>query len=194
MAFIFSNIFPTPHKNKTLRYKKKFFRNKIDPDFDINYKPINYKEEEQTNNNCTNNNNENGKFSSFNSSNNNISYIYSKTPLLNIETVLMILFIFSLPLKFNSKLIAIITLVIRSVRLTGSPKLEMSYLYQLLKNESFQTLIYSIQLLTDKFNYYLMIPIIISILVGICQNIKAYNLNAGKINEIQKILKNYPIR
>ena len=31
----FTNIFPTPTQNKALRYKKKFYRNKIDPDFDI---------------------------------------------------------------------------------------------------------------------------------------------------------------
>ena len=42
----YRNIYPTPPPSKILRYKKKFYRNKIDSDFDIDYKPP---EEEQSN-------------------------------------------------------------------------------------------------------------------------------------------------
>ena len=187
----FRNIFPTPPQNKVLRYKKKFYRNKIDPDFDIDYKPINYKEEEPVKSNYEYNNiNNNDSKPSSSSNNTNNTSSYSKTPLLNIETVLMILFLFSLFLKYNSKLIAIITLLMRTIRLVGTPKFEMSYLYQLLKKESFQTLIFAIQLLTYKFNYFLMVPIIIYIIVAICGNIKMYNLSLGKINEIVNLINN----
>ena len=185
----FRNIFPTPPENKIIRYKKKFYRNKIDSDFDIDYKPANSKEEpkpeksESTNNNI----NSNKTFTSNSFPKNN----YSKTPLLNIETVLMILFFISLPLKNKSKIISIIIFLIRIIRLVGITKFEMDYLYQLLKNESFQAFIYSIEILIDKFNYFLMVPIIISIIVGFCENIKIYNLNfSTKINQAIDLMNN----
>lgn len=191
----FENIYPTPPKNKFLRYKKKFYRNKIDPDFDIDYKPINYKEdEEQENTKNTNNNNKYNSYSNNSSSSNtyqkNTSSNYLNTPILNIETILLILFLFSLPLKYNSKLIAFITFLIRSIRLDGIPKFERAYLLQLLKNESFHTFIFSIELLTEKFNYFLLVPIIISTIVAICENIRIYNLNLGKISEIIEVINN----
>ena len=182
----FSNLFPTPPPNKILKYKKKFYRNKIDPDFDINYKSPNYEEENSQIPNNSPNNNSN---SSTSTSNNNSSN-YIKTPILNIETVLMILFLFSLPLKMNSKLIAIIIFLIRSIRQIGRPKFDRGYLYELLKNESFQTLIFCTELIFDKFNYFLMIPIIILIVISICENMKLYNLNFGFLNKIiDRIIK-----
>ena len=33
----YSNLYPTPPPNKIERYKKKFYKNKIDNDFDIDY-------------------------------------------------------------------------------------------------------------------------------------------------------------
>ena len=186
----FRNIFPTPPENKIIRYKKKFYRNKIDSDFDIDYKPANSKEEEQEqekSQSTNNNTNDNKASSSYSVPKND----YSKTPLLNIETVLMILFFFSLPLKYNSKIISIIIFLIRSIRLVGIPRFEMGYLYQLLKTESFQTFIYSIEILIEKFNYFLMVPIIISIFVAFCENLKLYNLNLGtKINQIIDLMNN----
>lgn len=176
------NLFPTPPENKIIRYKKKFYRNKIDPDFDIDYKPAFSKEEEQEQKKSQSTNNNTNKTSSSNSSQKND---YSKTPLLNIETILMLLFPFSLPLKYNSKIISIIIFLIRSIRLVGIPKFEMAYLHQLLKNESFQVFIYSIEILIEKFNFFLMVPIIISMTIAFCENIKKYNLNLGtKINQI----------
>lgn len=196
----FENIYPTPPKKKILRYKKKFFRNKIDPDFDIDYKPQNSKEEEEEQEqkqentiNSNNNTNSDSNFKNSSSSNSyqkNTSYNYSHTPILNIETMLLILFIFSLPLNYNSKIIAIITFLIKSIRLVGIPKFEKTYLHQLLKNESFHTFIFAIELLTDNFNYFLMVPIIISAIISICDNIRIYNLNLGKIGQIIEVINN----
>ena len=180
----FTNIFPTPPENKIIRYKKKFYRNKIDSDFDIDYNPPNSEEQEKPQ--FTNNNTD--KASSSNSFPKND---YTKTPILNIETILMVLFFFSLPLKYNSKIISIIIFLIRSIRLVGIPKFEMGYLHQLLKNESFQTFIYSIEILFEKFNFFLMVPIIISIIIAFCENMKIYNINLGtKINQIIDLINN----
>ena len=35
----YNNLYPSPPITKLLYYKKKFYRNNIDPDFDINYIP-----------------------------------------------------------------------------------------------------------------------------------------------------------
>ena len=181
----FRNIFPTPPDNKILRYKKKFYRNKIDPDFDINYKSPNYEEEEKSK--IPNSNSNDNSSSTFTSK---INISDNKTPILNVETILMILFFFSLPIKYNSKLIAIIIFLIRSIRQVGNPKFDKSYLFELLKNESFQTLIYLVQLLIDRFNYFLMIPVIISIIISICENIKLYNFNFEFLKKITDVIIN----
>ena len=188
----YGNIYPTPPPNKILRYKKKFYRNKIDPDFDIEYSPTNEKEEnnhQNSNSNGTNtNSNNNTKSNYYYSKNSSTSLI--KTPLLNIETILMILLLFSLPLKYNTKFISIICFLIRSIRLVGKPKYDLAYLKQLLKNESFQTVIFSIEILFDKFNYFLLVPIIISTVVALSENIKLYQLNISSINNMNDLIYN----
>ena len=63
----YTNLFPTPPPSKILRYKKKFYHNKIDPDFDINYQPP----EEETTSNTTSNTTSYNTSSSSNYSSNN---------------------------------------------------------------------------------------------------------------------------
>ena len=190
----YENIYPTPPPNKILRYKKKFYRNKIDPDFDIEYSPTNEKEEnnhKNSNSNGTNTNSNNTKSNYYYSNySKNSSTSLIKTPILNIETILMILLLFSLPLKYNTKLISIICFLIRSIRLVGKPKYDLVYLKQLLKNESFQTVIFSIEILFDKFNYFLLVPIVISTVVALSENIKMYQLNINSINNMNDLIYN----
>lgn len=86
----YRNLYPAPPPKKILRYKKKFFRNKIDSDFDIDYVPPEEKEEEEnkqqqqqnsntsssqsTNSDKNNNNSFNNSNNNNNQSNNNYSY------------------------------------------------------------------------------------------------------------------------
>ena len=183
----FRNIFPTPPENKILRYKKKFYRNKIDPDFDIDYTPSNEEQKEEKNHQNSNNSKSSSNFN-YNKSSNTNSLI--KTPVLNIETVLLFLLLFSLPLKYNTKIIAIIAFLVRSIRLVGKPKFDMTYLKFLLQNESFQTFIFSVELLFAKFNYFLLVPLLISTVVALCENIKVYNFNISGINKVINLINN----
>ena len=194
----YSNLFPTPPPNKILRYKKKFYRNKIDPNFDIDYKPPE-EEENNTNTNTSSNtststntqNNQN--YANQNQSNQesfsneqtfenykaaqSLAHPINSTPLLTIETLLLFLFILSLPLRQKTNLLAIISFLIRTIRLVGIPQFNMNYLQVLLMNDACHVLLFSIQIILDKFNYYMIFPVIVSAILALSENTKSMNIN-----------------
>lgn len=194
----YSNIFPIPPVSKIERYKKKFYRNKIDPDFDINYKPPN---EEETNNNSTSGSSSSSSSNS-NSSNTNTQYqnaftnerMYEtyktaqtladpiKSPQLQaLETFLLILFILSLPFRYKTILIGTIAFLIRSIRIAGIPRLNFTYLQVFIMNDACHSLFFIVQTLTDRLNYYMMLPVVVSAIIAICENLTILNLNFGFI-------------
>ena len=187
----YSNLYPTPPPSKILRYKKKFYRNKIDSNFDIDYEPP--KEEENT----TNNNTNNTQYSNANQSSSNQSsqetftneqtfetYKAAQTLarpinsslLLLIETISLLAFFVSLPIRYRTNLLAIIPFLIRTIRLVGIPQFNMTYLQVVLMNDACHTLLFAVQIIIERFNYYLLFPIIISAVIALCENLK--NINA----------------
>ena len=136
----YNNIFPTPPPSKILRYKKKFYRNKIDPDFDIDYKPPN---EEESNTYSSANTNANASSYNTNNNTNQESFSTEQTfetykqaqtlrnpinspPLQGIETLLLVAFIFSLPFKYKTILLGILAFLVRTIRLVGIPKFDIT--------------------------------------------------------------------
>ena len=122
----YSNLFPTPPPSKILRYKKKFYKNKIDPNFDIDYEPP------QEENNTTNNTQYSNANQNYSNQTNQQSYTNEQTfetyraaqslahpinskNLLVIETISLTLFIFSLPVRYKTNLLAIIPFLIRTI-------------------------------------------------------------------------------
>ena len=89
----YRNLYPSPPLSKLDKYKRKFYKLKIDPDFDINYKI----KEQQTNNNnyYSSDNNYNNKTSNNATSNNNIDND-KNVFLLKIENIILFFFIFIL--------------------------------------------------------------------------------------------------
>ena len=202
----YTNIYPTPPPSKILRYKKKFYRNKIDSDFDIDYKPPN---EEETNtyssanssysyntnaNTNTNTSNQQGfsteqTFETYKAAQSLANPINS--PILQaIETLLLVLFIISLPFKYRTTLIIIIAFLIRTIRLVGIPKFDFTYLQVFIMNDSCHTLLFAIQTLSDRFNYYMMLPVAVSALIALCENARALGLNVGGIQKYVDLVNN----
>ena len=195
----YTNLFPTPPPSKILRYKKKFYRNKIDPDFDIDYKPP----EEETNSYSSANtsSSSSSSYSSYNANSNtnpssqeafsteqtfetykaaqSLANPIRSAPLQIIETLFLVLFFISLPFRYKSVLIGIIAFLIRTIRLSGIPKFDITYLQVFIMNDSCHALLFTVQTLSDRLNYYMMLPVAVSAIIALCDNLNAFNLNFG---------------
>ena len=215
----YTNIFPTPPPSKILRYKKKFYRNKIDPDFDIDYKPLNEEENSYSNTNSSSTSYNQKGNTNTNSYNNTFQDIFSKEQtfeaykaaqslanpinsnlLIGIETFLLIAFIISLPFSHKTSLLALLSFLVRTVRCVGIPKFDMIYFRALIMNDSCHTLLYTLQTLLDKFNYYIIIPILISTIIALSDNgrnivlVKKYtNLLNNKREELMEVRSNIEV-
>ena len=182
----YSNLFPTPPPSKILRYKKKFYRNKIDPNFDIDYEPP------QEENNTSNNTQYSNANQNYSNQTNQQSYTNEQTfetyraaqslahpinskNLLVIETISLTLFIFSLPVRYKTNLLAIIPFLIRTIRQVGVPQFNMTYLQAALMNDACHTLLFSVQIVIERFNYYLIFPVIISAVIALSDNMRSFN-------------------
>ena len=211
----YTNIFPTPPPSKILRYKKKFYRNKIDPDFDIDYKPLN----EEDNSNSSTNSSSTSYNQKANTNNNSFQDMFSKEQtfesykaaqslanpinsnlLIVIETFLLIAFIISLPSSHKTSILALLAFLVRTIRSVGIPKFDMIYFRALIMNDSCHTLLYTLQTLLDKFNYYIIIPILISTIIALSDNgrnivlVKKYtNLVNNKREELIEIRSNIEV-
>ena len=202
----YSNLFPTPPPSKILRYKKKFYRNKIDSNFDIDYVPPQGEDNSSTNSTQYSTNN-NQSYSSQTNQANQESYQTEQTfetykaaqslarpinsnALLLIETILQILFLSSLPLRYKSKLLSIIAFAIRTFRLVGVPHFDMTYLQAALMNDACHTLVFAIQIVIDSFNYYLIFPIIISSVLALCENIKTLKVKVPIFQKYVELVNN----
>lgn len=159
----YSNLYPTPPGNKIEKYKKKFYKNKIDPEFDINYSPN------------TNTNNNSNNYTGYNTANQN--YQYSTNPvnksesIFNIETILFVCFFLSLPLKLYSRLILTIALFTRAIRYCGAIQFNVTYLQSLIQTDCFLPLLSHITTCMDRFNYFVIFPVGVSALIFLCENV-----------------------
>ena len=172
----YRNLYPTPPPSKIEKYKKKFYKLKVDNDFDINYNPP----EQKTNNTNTNTNTHTNTNTNYNNYN---QYTFQTVPgnpinsilLLNIETLFLFFFIFSLLFNFHSLKLCCIAFLIRTIRQCGIPKFNIEYLQILISNDAFHILMYSIVLFIDRFNYFIIFPSILTSVIDICENIKMLN-------------------
>ena len=204
----YRNIFPTPPPSKILRYKKKFYRNKIDSDFDIDYKPP---EEEQSNSYTgysgsstsssstnSNNNTNTSNQESFSTEQTFETYKAAQTLarpiqsslLQGLETLLLVSFIFSIPLKYKTSLIGIIAFLVRTIRTVGIPRFEMTYLQAFILNDACHTLLFTVQCLADRTNYYMVLPVAISAIIALCDNLRALNLTVGGVKKYVDLVNN----
>ena len=204
----YNNLYPSPPITKLLHYKKKFYKNYIDPDFDINYIPpegekieTEYKpppdvieknlKKNKNQNNVNNLNEENQK--------SNYQKILEKYELskknykpikLNIfkysQLFFTFLFIISIPFGIKTHTFALDSFLIKLFREIGKPSFAKLYLQYLLLNDTFHTLIYIFICSIDNYNYYMLLPIIISSFVSFVEDFKDSNCLKKYLLEIDK--------
>jgi len=201
----YRNIYPTPPPSKILRYKKKFYRNKIDSDFDIDYKPP---EEEQQQNTYSGSstsssssntyNNANASSQSFSTEQTFETYKAAQTLarpinsslLQGVENIFLMLFILSLPFRYRTVLIGIIAFLVRTIRLVGIPRFDVTYLQAFIMNDSCHALLFTIQALSDRTNYYMMLPVAVSVIIALCDNARTMNLSIGGVKKYIDLVNN----
>lgn len=206
----YSDLYPKPPQSKILKYKKIFYRKNIDPDFDIDYNPKNNginafshsckenkedmdndtKKEQESNQTLKKNFTIEQTFENYRIAQTLTRPIYS--PLWrNIESFLMFFFVLTLPFRFKTIHISLIAFLIRCIRLTGIPRFEKSYYQALVMNDSFHNFVTCLLALTDRFNYYMTVPITLSVVIAVCDNFRNSNISINSIrNFVSTINKN----
>ena len=175
----YKKISPAPPKSKLIFFKKKFYKEKIDPKFDPNYDPKN-KSSSQENDNNDNNNNSTYTYEQVLENYKSALALckpLNNTQLKTTETLSLITFLISLFLQYNPIHFAIFAFLIRTINIVGIPEFNLDYLQAFSMNDSFHSFIYSLQCLVDDFNYYMSLPLIISAAVAICENLCFFTEN-----------------
>ena len=182
------NIFPSPPQNRILHYKKKFYKLKIDPDFDINYIPGQNNNNENQNNNQRNNQNQNNEneMRNGNRNNNNNFNIDVDIMFIVIDIIISITSFLAFFIHLKTSINMLIgCLIYKLIKKEGKPKFEQQYLINIINNENFSYLILILLLFIDNSkNYFIAIPIIVYILIDIINNINLIYKN----NIFSKIL------
>lgn len=190
----YKNLYPSPPISKLLHYKKKFYRNYIDPDFDINYVPpegekqeteykppdnvikknLNKIKKQNTTNNCEENKeklNFEKIVEKYKLSKKNYNPINSKV-LKYFQLFFLFLFIISIPSGKKTYQFALDAFLIKLFREIGYPIFSKKYIQSLLINETFHSLIYIFLCCIDNFNYYMLLPIILSGILFLSEYLK----------------------
>ena len=206
----YRNLFPSPPISKLLHYKKKFYRNYIDPDFDINYIPpegevqetaytpppevieknlkkLKKEKAKQNNNNESDNDIEEEQspydklLEKYELSKKNCKPINS-TIFKYSQMLFFIMFILSIPLGIKTIQFSLYAFLIKVFREVGKPYFSKKYFQCLFLNDSFHTLIYIFLCYLDYFNYYMLLPVAISSIVAIAEDLKDNQLIFNYIN------------
>lgn len=161
----YRDIYPTPPGNKIEYYKKKFFRLKIDPDFDIKWAP------------SDNSSNSQNAYTTNSSTTNNTSYRAPGAPSRNVgivkiashfEAFFWLSFLVTIFVQFHTLKIAILAFIIRILRRLGRPRFAMEYAQELFLDEHFQMLLYVFLLMIDRITFFSLLPIAITAVLNIC--------------------------
>jgi hypothetical protein len=162
----YRDIYPTPPGNRIEHYKKKFYKLKVDPDFDIKWTP-------SDNTQNTQNTTPNTSYSSTpgnntyrapgaSSMNTGISKIAS-----HFEAFFWLCFIVTIFVQYHTLKLGTIALLIRIFRRIGRPRLTIEYAQELFLDEHFQTMLYLLLLMIDRITFFSLLPIAITAVLNL---------------------------
>ena len=171
----FSNITPTPPGNKVLYFKKRFYRLKIDADFDINYEP----QQKASSNTQQQSTFTKPTFTSYHS-NTTFGKLISA-----FETLLWIISI-ALLVSFNAHALkfALLVLLFRIFKRVGRPRFNIEYAQSLFLDEHLHLFLFQLLLLLDRLNQFTLVPFYITSLLDIFDCLRTYNIMSELSNKI----------
>ena len=163
----YTNLFPTPAANKIDYYKRKFYRLKIDNDFDVNYFP--------PVNNSSSNTNNNYSSSSFSTNYTPPSPTHIENKNISLaEAFVWLIFIQSILFQFHTLKLAAIALLLRTYNRVGIIKFSMEFAQILFLDEHFQLLLYSLLFMIERFNYFVLLPLLVTAILNLSYFISKY--------------------
>jgi hypothetical protein len=157
----FGNLYPAPPGNKVLYFKKKFYKLKIDSEFDLDYEPLDSEKP-------------------FEKIPERFVPTQGRKGLLDqffacIEGFLIMTFFFAFSLGVFPNHPAFISLMIGCFRRVGMIKWSKDYLMNLLHNEEFQMIVYLLILYFYNKNFiFLYCPICLLLFLNVCEYFKFY--------------------
>ena len=166
----YTNLSEIPHPSKVEHFKKRFYKLKIDGDFDVKWVPPAQSEatNNTTNSRAYSNPNPSSNFNNYASTGRSIN-----SPILaTIEALLWLGFILSIVIPAHTLKIACITLLLRVIRRTGKPQFTIEYAQVIFMDEHFQMLLYSLLFMIDRFNLFTLVPLGITAVLNICEYAK----------------------
>lgn len=155
----FNNIFPIPRGDKINYYKRKYYKLKVDPDFDINYNIVQSNQSSNT------------------FQRNHINPSQTPSIQMIVESIFEVLFLLIFSFTDFSLKISIALLTIRIVSSIGFPKLTVDYLNAILFNsDDFLLIIYSFILMLENTTFFLYVPLSIYIQFKLLINVKKMDI------------------
>lgn len=153
------NIYPSPDSTKIMHFRKRFYRLKVDPEFDPTYIP---QTECTHSHQCTDHIKTHIKHKS-------IKKGILESLIAALEGFLWVAFIFNMLIRANVLPLSFIALTMRLFRIKN-----ISLNINLLSDELIQLAIYSLLLLFDNINYLLLFPLSVTALYCICDYFTNY--------------------
>jgi len=172
--YIENDVYPPPPLKKIEYFKRKFYKSKVDPDFDVNYQSPS--DNNTSNSNNTNQSTNNSNYNSRNQNpytnpppgvNSNLFSILQKA-----EIFLWGLFSISFVIGFSPLKISALALLSRVIRRVGMPKFNIEFAQHLFLDEHFQILLYNLLFMIDRLNIFVMIPLFITCLMNVSEYFK----------------------
>lgn len=162
-----SNLSEVPPGNKVEHFKKRFYKLKVDPDFDVKWVP---QENQNTSSNYTSYTN---TFPQGPRPSGGGNFILASPILAGVECFIWLAFLGTALVQVHTLKFACVALIIRILRRIGLPKMSMEYAQCVFLDEHFQILLYALLLLIDRLNLYTLVPLGITAVMNICEFVKS---------------------
>ena len=173
----FSNLTPTPPGNKVLHFKKKFYKLKIDSDFDITYEPPQQQQQQQQNHQ-RNDFNFNNVTSIHGNSTFSKAVAFVEFILWSVSSILLITFN-----DYGTK-VSLIPLLIRVFRRVGRPNLTYGFAQDVITDEHFHIFLFQALSLIDNFNIFTSIPYLLTVLLNVSDYMNRQNILKSYISKL----------
>lgn len=175
----YSNLTPAPPGNKIPYFKKRFYKLKIDPEFDINYEPESEKPKQQPTS-------QNPKSPTMN--NNFVSY-YSTSLLGKIFSSIEILLwitavVLHLTYHQHSLKVSAFVLFFRVFKRIGRPRFNMQYAQVMFMDEHLHILMVHLLLMIDRLNQFCILPFYLTAILNIFDCFRFYSIFKTLSNKI----------
>lgn len=181
----FANITPTPPGSRVLHYKKKFYKFRVDNDFDITWEPP-----IQTNQQTSGPQQQGGYRPNYSAPfTGNFVPLYGNTIISkSVACIEILMWIASTTLIFMfhdySLKASCATLCIRVFRRIGKPKFNIEYAQTLFLDEHLHLLMYMLLLMIDRHSIYTTIPFLITSILNISDFCRHYGIITALMNKI----------